>query len=156
MDWVAQDLENTNSTLPAEAPWILGEIALSQGDLEEALTKAEMAGKEAGSRGWKPTFCNAQELQLRVLLRMGRASEVIPMVNDIIQTAENMEYKPLIWRLRKLKSEALVHLGDAAGSTRQRKLAAGDIRDLADAIGEAHLKQAYLTSRSVSAVLEPD
>ncbi len=156
MDWESQDLENTNTTLPADALCIRGEIALIEGNLEEALSRAEIAGKEAESRGWRPTNCSALALQLRILLRMGRASEVIALVDNGIQTADNMEYKPLIWRLRKLKAEAQLLLEDVTSAARQRKLAASVIRELADAIGDAQLKQEYLSNRSVTAVLEPD
>jgi tetratricopeptide (TPR) repeat protein len=154
MEWETQDLENTNTTLPVEAPWLRGEIAFLEGNLEEALLKAEIASAEAERRGWKPTYCCALDLKLRVLLQMGRAGDAISLVDNGIQTADRIEYRPLLWRLRKVKAQAQALLGDSTGSTKEYSAAAGVIHELADGIGDPYLKQAYLSSNSVLSVLE--
>ena len=43
LDWITQDLENTGTALTADVPAVLGEIALKEGNLEEALRQAEAA-----------------------------------------------------------------------------------------------------------------
>jgi class 3 adenylate cyclase/tetratricopeptide (TPR) repeat protein len=154
MEWETQDLENTNTTLPADAPWLRGEIAFLGGNLEEALQKAEIASVEAKKRGWEPTYCCALDLQLRVLLQMGRVGDVISLVDNGIQTAEGMEYRPLMWRLRKVKAQAQALLRDIAGSTKEYSAAAGVIHELVNAIDDPQLKQVYLSSSSVLSVLE--
>jgi hypothetical protein len=85
---------------------------------------------------------------------MGRVGDVISLVDNGIQTAEGMEYRPLMWRLRKVKAQAQALLRDIAGSTKEYSAAAGVIHELVNAIDDPQLKQVYLSSSSVLSVLE--
>jgi tetratricopeptide (TPR) repeat protein len=154
LDWSARGLESTGTTLPADVPNLLGEIALFKGELDAALRQAEKACTEAEKQGWRPAHVSALELRLRVLLQLGRASEVIPLAEKGIRMAEAMAYRPLAWRVRAAKAQALVMLGDAETAANEYTAAAEVIRDLADSIGHAQLRDAFMSDTAVSSVLE--
>ncbi|MFQ5596033.1 MAG: AAA family ATPase, partial [Anaerolineae bacterium] len=103
LDWTTQGLASTDTTLPADVPHVLGEIALFKGKLDEALRQAEKACAEAEAHGWRPAHVSALELRLRVLLQLNRPGEVIPLADKGIRIAEEMAYRPLIWRVRAAK-----------------------------------------------------
>ncbi|MCP4536628.1 MAG: AAA family ATPase [Chloroflexi bacterium] len=154
LDWTTQDLENTATALTADVPAVLGEIALIKGNLEEALEQAEKACAEAEARGWRPAFVSALELQLRVLLKLDRPGEMIALADKGAQMAEQMACRPLMWRVQAAKAQSLALLGDDGAAAQEYKTAAAIVRDLANTIGDAQLKQSFTSNSSVSLVLE--
>jgi tetratricopeptide (TPR) repeat protein len=154
LDWITHDLASTGAALAADAPYVLGEIALIKGNLEEALRQAEKARTEAWEQGWSPADVSALELQLRVLLELGKSGEVIPLADKGVRMAEEMAYRPLVWRLRAAKAQALAQLGDAGAAAQEYEAAAAVVRKLADTIGDPQLKQSFMSNSSVSSVLE--
>jgi hypothetical protein len=154
LDWIDRDLTSTSSALPAAAPQLLGELALYEGKLDEALGQAEKAGAEAEARAWKPSYVAALELQLRVLLQLDRPADVISLANRGLEVAEKMEHRPLIWRVRSARAQALAALGDAVAAAQDYKAAAAVVRELADTIGDAQLVRGFLSNPTVAKVLE--
>jgi tetratricopeptide (TPR) repeat protein len=154
LDWINQDLARTSTTLPAAAPQLLGEIALQERKLDEALRQAEKAGTEAEARDWKPSYVAALELQLRALLLLDRPEDVISLADKGIRMAEEMEYRPLLWRVRLAKAQALAALGARAAAAQEYKASAAVIRALANTIDDAQLKRGFMSNTSVSMALE--
>jgi len=157
---------------------ILAEIALNQGNFDEALRQAQKACFEAETKSFwalhplrglphvekshteaergdsRPAYLSALILQSQILLRLNRPDDVIPLVEIGIRTAEEKGYRPLQWRLRAAKAQALRLNGDTAGAVQEYKAAALIVRDLAETIGDDQLKRSFLSHPSVSLVLE--
>ncbi len=153
LDWTTQDLE-TDIALTADVPAVLGEIALIKGNLEEALRQAEKACAEAEERGWRPVYVSALELQLRILLKLDRTGEVISLADKGAQMAEQMAYRPLVWRIRAAKAQALALLGDDGAAAQEYEAATAIILEMADAIGDSQIKHAFMSNTAVLAVFK--
>ena len=159
---------------------VLAEIALSQEKLDEALRQAEKACAEAKDKSFwafpplrglphveksrteakkgdrRPSYLSALILQLQILLKLGRPGDVIPLADKAIRAAGEMGYRPLLWRLRAAKAQAMGMLGDGEVASQEYKAAAVIVRDLADTIVDPKLNRTFLSNNSVSLVLERD
>jgi tetratricopeptide (TPR) repeat protein len=175
LDQLAQDLAAMDAGLPAD---VLGDIALYQGKLDEAMRQAAQACAEAeGKSFWafpplralphveksraetedgdrRPSYLSALILQIQILLQLSRPGDVIPLTDKGIHIAEEMGYRPLLWRLRAAKAQAMVMLGDGGIAAQEYQAAAVIVRELADSIGDPKLKCTFMSNSSVSSVLE--
>ena len=70
------------------------------------------------------------------MLKLNRPDDVIPLVEIGIRTAEKKGYRPLLWRLRAAKAQALRLNGDTAGAAQEYKASAESVRRLADTIND--------------------
>ncbi len=136
--------------LPAEA---VGEIDLSEGKLDEALRQAVSACAQAEESGRRLNLVSAMELQMRVLLQLDRPGEVVALADAALRTAEEMNYQPMVWRLRAAKAQALTMLGHTEAAAQEYQAAAATIRKLAETIGDADLKRGFLSDPLVSSIL---
>ena len=172
---LTQNLGAMDTPLRAD---VLGEIALCQGNLDEALRQAQKACVEAkANRFWalhplrglphakgarieaeegdrKPSYLSALLLQVWILLKLDPPEEVIPLVDRGIRTAEEMGYRPLLWRLRAAKAQAIEIQGDGELAAQEYAAAAVIVRKLADSIADPQLKQSFMSNASVSLVLD--
>jgi class 3 adenylate cyclase len=144
MDWIREDLEGTGTELAAEAPELLGEIALAQGDLDEALAQAERGRVQAEQNGWRPCCGSLLELQLRILIRAGRSRDAIVLAEEGRQMAEEMGYRPLTWRFSYAKAQALEMEHRAKDAAESFQAAANIIRELVAAIDDDELKRQFM------------
>lgn len=154
MSWSNQNLANTPTALLAEKPVLLGEIALRKGNFVEALTFARNSCSVAEKHGWRPAHVIALELQLRILLKLDRAGDVISIADEGILMAEQMNYSSLELLMQISKAKALTMKGNTDMAMKQYQASATIIHELADNMGNAHLKQSFLSNRCILPVLE--
>jgi class 3 adenylate cyclase/tetratricopeptide (TPR) repeat protein len=155
---VVQDLEGMNawSTVTdwlGEPGVVLGEIALVEGDPERALPLAQAACAHTQGFGCWIGYLSALELQLGALLRLGRTGEVLPLADAGIRRAEEIGARPMLWRIRALKAQALAALGQVEAATGEYQAAAAILLPLADEVPDAELRRNYLSSALVSSIL---
>ena len=150
LDRITRDLAAT-SRGPTER--FMAEMSLHAGDPDVALRKAEVARANAQAMGMRPVELTALELQLRVLERLDRPADVIPLADLGIRMAEEMGYRPMVWRVWAAKARALGQLGRADEAAIERDAAAAIIWELAATIPDASLRHGFLSDRVVSAVI---
>ena len=148
------DRVNVDNTITAD---IVAEIALSDGKLDEALKQAEQARLQAeeGSNWWadQSDYTSVLELQLRVLLRLGRYKDVVTLADTGIRVSEGIGYLPMMWRIRSAKAQALKMLGNVSSAVQEYKAAAVVIRKLADTIKDEQLRQAFMSNTLISSII---
>jgi tetratricopeptide (TPR) repeat protein len=149
LERIAQDLASLGATLPSH---IRAEISLADGMPEEALQQAETACAETSDRD-RSEQASAWESRLGALLQLGRPGEVASLADEGIGIAEEMGYLAMTWRLRAAKALALAVLGDEGGAEVEYGAAAAIVRQLAEAIPDAELKENYFLDALVSSVL---
>lgn len=154
MVWSDQDLANTPTALMAEKPVLFGEIALRKGNFKEALELAGNSGAEAAKHGWRPANVIAIELQLRILLKLDRSTEVISIADEGILMAEQMNYATLELLIRISKAEALDLQGKTKLAVEQYQTAVTIIHKLAGNMSNDDLKKLFLSNKRISPVLE--
>ncbi len=153
----ADTLEEIKEGLRVLGPQIPGdvtaEILLAEGKAEVALPAVEAAAAEAKAGDRTADLLDAQELQVRVLLELGRANEGLQVVEDACRMAEERRALPMVWRLLALKGRALSSLGNSAGARQAVSEAATTVRRVGDSIGDPQLKRGFITSPPVATVL---
>ena len=154
LEWSDQNLANTPTALMAEKPVLLGEIALRKGNFKEALRWARNSCSEAKKHGWSPAYVIALELQLRILLKLDRARDVISIADEGILMTEQMNYSSLELLMRISKAKALAIQRKADMEVKQYQAAATIIHELADNMGNTSLKQSFLSNRRLMSALE--
>jgi len=147
---LSQDLTVTGISLASE---VVGELHLYAGELDQALQHTLSACEQARANGRRPDQVSALELQARVLLRLDRPEEVVALADSALQMAEEMNYQPMVWRLRADKAQALAMLGRAEEAAAEYETAAGLIRQLAETIADAELKRGFLSNPEVSSII---
>ena len=146
---IIRDLESMGDV----SSHVMAEAALWEGKLDEALRQAEKSCAEEEEGGWLLNYVRALELQLRILLKLERPGDVIPLADKGIRTAGEMGYGQMAWRIRAAKGQALAMLGDAGAAADEYQAAAGVIRELADNVSDPGLKQTFLSNALVAPVL---
>ncbi len=147
---IRQELDELGLTLPET---ISGKIDLAAHKFDDALKKATTAADKAKRSGRRNDFLPALELQMRVLLELDRQEEVLLMVDQGIQLAEETGYGTMLWRLLGAKAEALDSIGKQEEAAAQYNLAAEHIQELADTIDDNKLKQGFLAQPHTASVL---
>lgn len=150
LETISQDLATMGGTLP---PDVTAEIAFSAGRLGEALEQAQKASSEAEEKARRPDHIAALELQLRVLLRLDRPRDVVALADEGIRMAEEVSYLPMVWRIRAAKARALEMLGEDDAVAQEYEAAAAVLRELAHSIGNAELKQGFMSNPLVSPII---
>jgi tetratricopeptide (TPR) repeat protein len=147
---ITRDLETMGAALPAA---VLAELALSEGRPDEALARAEEAASEAGALGHTPDQVVALELQVRSLLRLDKPEDALALAGEALRLAEALRFLPLVWRLRGGRAQALAKLGKTEAAAQEYGAAAAVIQTLAGTIGEATLRDGFLSNDAVSSIL---
>jgi len=151
---VTQDLLSIVEGPPAEpghtvtAAQAMAELLLAEGKLDEALRRVEASARHADQFGLKPAYVSALALQLRILLRLNRPTDVVVLADSVLPVAEAMSYRPMLWRIRSAKAQALAMLGDGAGAAEESDTVTAVIRELAETIPDEELKRGFLTRAS--------
>ena len=154
LEWSDQNIANTPTALMAEKPVLLGEIALRKGNFEEALRCAGNSCSEAEKYGWRPAYVIALELQLRILLKLDKAGNVISIADEGILMAEQMNYATLELLIRISKAEALDLQGKTKLAVEQYQTEVTIIHKLAENMSNDDLKKSFLSNKRISPVPE--
>jgi len=150
IDRITQELACMGAALPVE---LMGEIALCLGKLDEALQQTEIALSQAREIGLRPKCVSALELRSRVLLQLNKPKDVLAHADAGVRMAQEMSCVPMIWRLRASKAQALEMLGETDAATQEYEAAAAIIRQLADSIPDAEVKQIFMSNPLVSPII---
>jgi tetratricopeptide (TPR) repeat protein len=152
---LAQDLVNVRETLADRTVGIaLSAIALAVGNPQEALQEAQRAATEAHANGARPSRAAALELELRALLELNRPAEALPLAEEGLRLATEMSYRPMEWRLHAAKAQALGKLGETDAAAQEYERAAAILRELADTIPDAELRQGFLADPLAASVIK--
>jgi hypothetical protein len=92
-------------------------------------------------------------VRLRGLLGLDRPGDVVPLADRTIQMAQGQGYRPLLWRLRGAKAQALAMLGDAEAATEEYQAAAAVIRELAKPIPDTELRWGFMSNVRVASIM---
>ena len=133
----------------------LGDYARVENRFTEALEQAEKAEILTRETGYLPSTVHALLLKSQILLDQGNLQEAISIAEQGIQMAEAMEYLPMLWRVRGLKAEGLMRMGKKAKAENEYEQACDVIHQLAANISDETLKETFLGSLLVAAVLNP-
>ncbi|HEV2054457.1 MAG TPA: adenylate/guanylate cyclase domain-containing protein [Methylomirabilota bacterium] len=131
------------------AAQVMAELLLSEGRLDEALRRAEASARHADQIGFKPAYVSALALQLCILLRLNRPTDVVVLADSVLAVAEAMSYRPMLWRIRAAKAQALATLGNGTGAAEESHAAAAVIRELSETIPDEELKRGFLARASI-------
>jgi len=157
MDWESLSKmlsERAATHYPEASSRTLCEFFLSKGRLGEALEEAEKTYSVAVKVPKIIAQAKTLELKCRILLKMDRPAEVIPVADSAIAIAERYKYISDLWRIRASKARAFEMLGDAEKAAEEYKVASAIIRTVADTIPQPALKQTFLSDPTVSSVLD--
>jgi tetratricopeptide (TPR) repeat protein len=142
-DMVRSEIEAAGAFPSAEA---MAEALLAGGAAADALEEAEklMAGSEAGGRG--RDYVPALELKARALINLGRPAEALPLLDEALTRATDMNYGRILWRVQLSSGDALSALGDPDAAAGSYQEAAAALRALADTISDAQLQNGFLSN----------
>ena len=138
-----------------EAMIRVGDFARIEGRFSEALEQAEKAEILSIETGKLPGTIHALLLKSRILLDEGNLQDAISIAEEGVQISETMEYLPMIWRIRGIKAEGLMRLGEEIEAENEYEQARDVIRQLAKNISDEIHKQTFLSSPLVATVLTP-
>ncbi len=103
--------------------------------------------------GRRPDTASALLLKAQTLMAMEQIEEAVVAAEEGVQLAVEMDYLPVLWRLRGTKAEALKRLGRQKESANEFKGASDSIEELAGNISEEDLRSAFLSNTIVSSIL---
>jgi class 3 adenylate cyclase/tetratricopeptide (TPR) repeat protein len=132
---------------------VSAEILLAEKQAEAALLDAEAAVVEASAEDRTADLLDARELQVRVLLELGRATEALSRVEEACRIAEERHALSLVWRLQALKARALAKVGNSTEASEAVSQAAANVRRLGDTIRDPQLRHEFFAAPSVASVL---
>jgi tetratricopeptide (TPR) repeat protein len=141
---------------PSESPYealIFGHFALSNGNFPQALEMANTLKTYAEESGRRPDMASALLLKAQTLLVMEQVEEAVAAAEEGVQLAVEMDYLPVLWRLRGTKAEALERLGRKRETANEFKGASDIIEELAGNISEDDLRNAFLSNPIVTSIL---
>jgi tetratricopeptide (TPR) repeat protein len=134
---------------------ILSEIELYFGKPEEALRLTQIAQKQIpeGKGGYLVHYVDGLLLVCRAYRLLDQPEALLDSADEGLRIAGGMAYRPVAWKFKGLKGWALERLGKKIKADRAYLAAAKDIRELAEEIGEASLRQSFLTVRQAAHIL---
>jgi class 3 adenylate cyclase/tetratricopeptide (TPR) repeat protein len=147
---ITGELETAGWPLPVE---LLAEVSLAEGRPDEALQRAEKAILDRSDGGNQYDRVVGMEMKLRALTRLDQAAEAVAVAEDALRIADDGGYLPLVWRLREAKAEALSALGETDAAAWEYQAAARVIRELAESVEDADLRQGFLARARVAVIL---
>ena len=132
---------------------LLVEALLAGGAAADALVEAEklVGGAEAGGR--LRQYVPALELKARALIDLGRSAEALPLLDDALAQARDIDYRRILWRIERTKGDALSALGDPTAAATSYHQAAAELQALADTIPDAQLQNGFLSNPVVVSTL---
>lgn len=144
------DTKHQFSILPGE---VRSDIELYLGNPEKALHEALSASRQAEAIGRKFAHVSALELQSRIQLRLNLPTEAIVCANQALHLAEEIQYMPMVWRLRAAKAKAFDMLGDTKAASQEYNAASAIVQRLANTIHSAELQRTFLSTPLVLSII---
>jgi len=132
---------------------IFGHLALSNDDFTQALEMANTLKTYAEESGRRPDLASALLLKAQALMAMEEVEEAVAAAEEGVQLAMEMDYLPVLWRLRGTKAEALKRLGRQRETAHEFKGASAIIEELAGNISEEDLRTSFLSNPIVTSIL---
>jgi tetratricopeptide (TPR) repeat protein len=131
------------------SPLSQAERHLAEGDPEEALRLANESTGGAERVGLRRIHLTGLELQLRILIRMGRSSEAASLAEEALAKIEETGFRSIAWRVRASRARALDQLGDSDAADRERAAARATLRELAARIPDPEHRARFETEGEV-------
>jgi tetratricopeptide (TPR) repeat protein len=139
------------------------EIALAEGRFDDAMTLAEQtSGMRLDHLGDDIQRTNehndrgsviAVELNLRVLLALKRYQDVIVLADEAVETANEMGFQIMLWRILASRADAHEQLGDSDVAVADRQASAEVLKALAESITDLELRNGFVTNPQVASIL---
>jgi tetratricopeptide (TPR) repeat protein len=107
----------------------------------------------AEESGRRPEVASALLLKAQALMAMEQVEEAVAAAEEGVQLAMEMDYLPVLWRLRGTKAEALKRLGREMETAHEFKGASDIIEELAGNILEEDLRTIFLSNPIVTSIL---
>ncbi len=150
-DMVRSEIEAAGAFPSGE---VLVEALLAGGAAADALVEAEklVGGAEAGGR--LRQYVPALELKARALIDLGRSAEALPLLDEALTRAKDMDFRRIRWRIERTGGDALSALGDPTAAAASYHGAAAELRALADTIPDTELQRGFLSSPVVVSTLK--
>jgi tetratricopeptide (TPR) repeat protein len=132
---------------------IFGKFAYSSGDYVQALEMANNLENYAKENGRHPELASALLLKAQSSLATEQFNEAVSAAEEGIELAMELEYLPILWRLRGTRAETLKRLGQEKESAEEFKRASEIIEELAGNISEEDLRNTFLSNPIVTSIL---
>jgi len=136
--------------IPAD---VMAEVALSAGRLDEAMEHVNRACLKAKELTQYTNYVSHGELKVRILLEMNKVKEALNLIDELLQMAQEMEYQPMIWRIRASKARSHEILGEVDNAAEEYMKSATIIHKLADTISQEDLKKNFLANPIIASIL---
>jgi tetratricopeptide (TPR) repeat protein len=132
----------------------LAEALLAAGVAADALVEVDkvLAGSEASGRGRE--YVPALELKARALISLDRPAEALPLLDEALTRATEMDYRRILWRVQRTRGDAHSALSDSEAAAGSYQEAAAVLRALADTIPDAKLRDGFLSNPIVMSTLK--
>lgn len=136
------------------ASMALAEYALATGEPKRALELADEAEDRAHAYGRRPENAMALELIARIRISEGDWEAALRAARTGIELAHEIGYRPMLWQLLALQENALDGLDRADEARQARAKAAEVVLAIAGTVSDEELRDTFLSSPSVRAVME--
>ena len=131
----------------------LGELAVAEGDHSAALESADKALEMAAAAGRRPDTTFALELKAWVFMLDDQPELAEKAASEGVDLAEELSYRPMVWRLKGTLAEALDALGRGEQAQAVREQATSLIHELAAGVSDKELRNTFLESAAVRSIL---
>ncbi|MCD6290322.1 MAG: AAA family ATPase [Anaerolineae bacterium] len=128
-------------------------LALARGRPLEALAELEAYCADARKHKMRDSLAWGLMLRARAHAKLRQPDEALVCADEALAIAEEMGYRPLLWRVYAVRAQALTQKGESAAAMRATQVAARVIRQLTDTIPQQDLRCGFLSSPEVSRVL---
>ncbi|MFV1858059.1 MAG: adenylate/guanylate cyclase domain-containing protein [Anaerolineales bacterium] len=128
--------------------------ASSEGKLAEAIEHADQAIELSEEYGSRPDVATALLIKARAYLDMRKPELADVAAKEGIELAEELSYKPLLWRLYDANADALAGLDNAESSRALLMKAANVLKELIANISDREQRERFESAQSVAEVLK--
>jgi tetratricopeptide (TPR) repeat protein len=133
---------------------VKAEAMLAEGRSEAALLEAAALADEARTGDHMAKLLTALELQAQALLYLGRAGELLPLLEEGGRLAHERKALSMAWKFLYLKGRALKALGDQDGAREALSEGVAIIRRIGESIRDSEAKRRFFDSPPVASVME--
>jgi len=127
----------------------LAEVLLASGELEPALAAVRKARAAARKEDLLSDAWDAEELEIRALLLLGRNREAWDLVARAVGEVERSGVRSRAWRLLGLRARVLGEMNDVSGSNAARRRAKEIATVLGDSIPVPEVRSEFFASPEV-------
>jgi DNA-binding SARP family transcriptional activator/tetratricopeptide (TPR) repeat protein len=140
---------------PWQAHWLVvqAEMAVAEGQLEEALRQLEAASALTSANGYRAELASAWELQARVLLQLQRPTEALARLDEALPLSLESCSRPLTWRIYATKAQTLEVLRQTEAAAQAWQTAATLIQASAVTIHDREQQQGFLSDPFIASIV---